>query len=133
MKKDIITYHRYRNSHGRSWRDSMQTAISAKIDDDVMEMVDAECHCSGIKRNRLINLALRWYIEELDEARRDVCNEKKNEKYILNVDISDLTTGELEMLDHICRGFGCEKEVIVKHLVRMMLHDYDKNPYKYMP
>lgn len=74
MEKDILRYHRYQDSHGRSWCGSQQKAISAKIDHSIMDMVDAEVATSGVTRNRLINLALKWYLTELDDARRRVAS-----------------------------------------------------------
>lgn len=133
MKKDIITYHRYRDSRGRSYCGADQVAISAKIDSGNMAAMDAEMYASGIKRNRLINMAVKWYLEELDEARREICEGGHIGKYILNVDVSDLPAEELERLDHICKGFGCTKERFALHALRLALRDYDKNPYRYMP
>lgn len=39
-----------------------QKAISAKIDGDIFEMVEAYCKRNGMKRNRLINLAMSEYL-----------------------------------------------------------------------
>lgn len=133
MKKNIITYHRYHDSRGRSFYGSDQVAISAKIDSGNMAAMDAEMATSGVKRNRLINLAVKWYLEELDEAREKSALGNVDDKYILSVDMADLTGEELEALRHICRSFGCTQDVLVRHLIRMMVHDYDKNPYRYMP
>lgn len=133
MKKDIITYHRWFDSHRRSWHDPMQHAISAKIDNKTFEMAEEECRVSGVKRNRLINLALKWYIQELGEAREKRVLENIDDKYILKIDMADLTGEELDALQHICRGFGCNQDVLVRHLIRIMIQDYDKNPYRYMP
>lgn len=133
MEKNIITYHRYHDSRGRSYYGVDQVAISAKIDNPIMAMVDAECNCTGIKRNRLINIALEWYLEELDEAREKSALGNVDDKYILSIDMADLTGEELNALQHICRGFGCDQATLVRHLIRMMVGDYDKNLYKYMP
>lgn len=72
MEKDILKYHQYRGSYGRSWHGSLQKPISAKIDYSIMDMIDAEVATSGVTKNRLINLALKWYLTELDDARREV-------------------------------------------------------------
>lgn len=133
MDKDIITYHRYHDSRGRSYYGVDQVAISAKIDSGNMKAMEAESAASGIKRNRLINLAIKWYLNELDDARRRVCEGGDSQKYILNIDTSNLTRGELEKLDHICRGFGCTLERFVQHTLSVALMDYDKDPYRYMP
>lgn len=133
MDNDIITYHRYHDSRGRSYSGADQVAISAKIDSGNMAAMEAEMAASGVKRNRLINLAIKWYLRELDNARREVCERAAAGKYILNVDASSLPTGELEKLDHICRGYGCTKERFALHALELALRDYDKNPYRYMP
>lgn len=39
-----------------------QKAISAKIDGDTFEMLEAYCKRNNMKRNRLINLATSEYI-----------------------------------------------------------------------
>lgn len=70
MEKDILQYHKYGGSRGRCYMGSNQRAISAKIDNGIMFELDMECAASGLKRNAIINLALKWYIQELDEARK---------------------------------------------------------------
>lgn len=133
MERDIITYNRRGQFCERSYGSATQTAISAKMDASTMAAMDAEMECTGVKRNRLINLAVRWYLEELDNARRERCVASSREKYILNIDTSDLATGELEKLDQICLGFGCTKERFALHALGIALRDYDKNPYRNMP
>ena len=88
---------------------------------------------SGVTRNRLLNLSVKWYLTELDEARRRVACGSPGQKYTLNVDMSDLTTGELETLGHICHGMGCTMEVLVLNAVKVMVNDYSKSPMKWMP
>lgn len=88
---------------------------------------------SGVTRNRLLNLSVKWYLTELDDARRRVASGSPVQKYILNVDMSDLTTGELETLGNICHGMGCSMEVLVLNAVKVMLQDYGKSPMKWMP
>lgn len=39
-----------------------QKAISAKIDGDIFEMLEAYCKRNSMKRNRLINLAMSEYL-----------------------------------------------------------------------
>lgn len=98
-----------------------------------MDMIDSEVAASGVTRNRLLNLSVKWYLTELDDARRRVASGSPGQKYILNVDMSDLTTGELETLGHICHGMGCTMEVLVLNAVKVMANDYNKNPMKWMP
>lgn len=133
MKTDILSYHRWLDSHGRSWHDPQQKAISAKIDHGTWNMMEAECNASGVKRNRLINMAVKWYINQLDDARRMVAECGYPDKYILNIDMSTLPVEELERFRHICNGFGCDAATLIRHAVRIMIADYDKNPYRWMP
>lgn len=133
MDNDIITYHRYKSCGTRSYYGTDQVAISAKIDAANMTAMEAEIAATGIKRNRLMNMAIKWYLEELDNARRRVAEGYNITKYILNVDVSDLSTGELEKLEQICRGFGCTKERFALHALGLALRDYDKNPMRYIP
>lgn len=130
---DILRYHRYKGSRGRSMWQPQQRAISAKIDDDIDAEVTKEMGASGIKRNTLINISLRWYLAELDEARRRSSEGYSSIKYILNIDMKDLTCEELEKLKHICRGLGCSEERFIINLLHMALKDYDNNPIRYMP
>lgn len=98
-----------------------------------MDMIGSEVAVSGVTRNRLLNLAVKWYLTELDDARRRVASGSPGQKYTLNVDMSDLTTGELEALGNICHGMGCTMEVLVLNAVKVMVNDYDKNPIRWMP
>lgn len=41
-----------------------QKAISAKIDNNIFEMMEAYCKRNNMKRNRLINLAIDSYLSE---------------------------------------------------------------------
>lgn len=139
MKKNILDYHRWNNSRGRSYYGSNQHPISAKIDLYTWGMMQDEQKASGIKINSLINLAVRWYIEELDEARRAAAISSPPEnfnggtsenckKYIL----SQLTIGETNKLTQICRNLGMNLEDMPLHLVRMMLETYDEKPFLYL-
>lgn len=130
---DILRYHRRGGSRERSAYQPQQRAISAKIDDDIDDEVDKEMRTSGIKRNALINMSLRWYLAELDEARRRSVEEQGRMKYILGITMEDFTGEELEKLKHICRGFGCSEEHFAANLLHMALKDYDNNPIRYMP
>lgn len=130
---DILHYHRNGGSRGRSMWKPQQHAVSAKIDDDVDEAVGKEMQATGIKRNALINMSLRWYLAELDEARRRSVEGLCNNKYTLGIDTKDFTGQELAKLKHICRGFGCSEEHFVANLLHMALKDYDNNPIRYMP
>lgn len=130
---DILRYHRYKGSRGRSMWQPQQRAISAKIDDDIDAEVTKEMSASGIKRNTLINISLRWYLAELDEARRRSAEGYSSTKYILNIDMKDFTGEELEKFKHICRGLGCSEGGFIINLLHIALKDYDNNPIRYMP
>ena len=93
MEKDIITYHRRGQYCERSYGNPTQIAISVKMDVSNMAAMDAEMKCTGTKRNRLINLAVKWYLQELDDARREVCGISPREKYILSPGKSELPAG----------------------------------------
>lgn len=75
MEKNILKYHQNGGSRGRSWNGCQQKAISAKLDNYVSDMVDSEIRATGVSRNALINMALKWYLEELDEARLQSCSD----------------------------------------------------------
>lgn len=137
--KDILTYHRYGGSRGRSPYGSLQTAISARIDNSTMTGLDMEAAASGLKRNAIINLAIKWYIQELDDARR--CSSSNvytqggaqhgvaSHERLLNM---ELTCGEISKLANICSQLGTNVDDLTTRLVRRMLKEYDQSPFKYM-
>lgn len=139
MKDNIINYHRWNNSRGRSSMGVCQHPISAKIDLYTWGLMQDEQRASGVKINSLINLAVRWYLDELDEARHAAaCGihaenlkgvTKDNAlKYIL----SKLTDYEADKLKHICKGLRIPLEDLPLHLVREMLENYDEKPFSYL-
>lgn len=139
MKRNILTYHRWNNSRGRSRFGVYQHPISAKIDIPTWGMIEDEQRTSGIKINSLINLAVKWYIEELDEARHAAsCGTHAENpegvtaesfvKYIL----AQLTEYEADKLKHICKGLRISLEDLPLHLVREMLENYDEKPFAYL-
>ena len=137
--KDILTYHRYGGSRGRSWHGSLQTAISARIDNRVMKEMEKETSATGVKRNSLINMALTWYLQELDEARRCCSSNVYTQICRCNGDTShesllfkELTCGEFEKLVHICRSLGTNVDDLTTRLVRKMLEEYDQAPFRYI-
>lgn len=133
MEKDILKYHHNGGSRERSYYGCQQKAISAKLDNNVSDMVDSETRASGVSRNALINMSLKWYLEELDEARRLRATGVPGVKYILDVDMADLTCGELESLEFIAKTMGCTMEVIVRNAVKVMLQDYNEHPTRWIP
>ena len=139
MKDNILNYHRWNSDRGRSRFGVSQHPISAKIDILTGGMIQDEQRTSGVKINSLINLAVKWYIEELDEARHATAcgiHAENSEgvtkdqaiKYILN----QLTDYEADKLKHICKGLRIPLEDIPLHLVREMLENYDDNPFLYL-
>lgn len=137
--KDILTYHRYGGSRGRSWQGSLQTAISARIDNRVMEEMEKETSATGVKRNSLINMALTWYLQELDEARRycssNVYTQDSTQHRISSHErllCMELTSGEFSKLLHICKSLGTNVDDLTTRLVRKMLEEYYQAPFRYI-
>lgn len=50
-----------------------QTPISVKLDQEVYDAIELEMRATGAKRNRIINVAVLEYLNNLDEARRRKC------------------------------------------------------------
>lgn len=50
-----------------------QTPISVKLDQEVYDAIELEMRVTGAKRNRIINVAVLEYLNNLDEARRRKC------------------------------------------------------------
>lgn len=133
MEKDILQYHRYGGSRERSYYGCQQKAISAKLDNNVSDMVDSEMKATGVSRNALINMSLKWYLEELDEARRLMATQEPGMKYILNLDLKDLTGEELKDLEFISRSMGGTMETIALNAIKVMLREYNQAPMRWMP
>lgn len=47
--------------------------ISVKLDIHTAAALDAEMNATGVKRNRLINKAVDFYLKHLDDERRKAC------------------------------------------------------------
>lgn len=52
---------------------STQTPISVKLDQEVYDAIEQEMRATGAKRNRIINVAVLEYLNNLDEERRRKC------------------------------------------------------------
>lgn len=50
-----------------------QTPISVKLDAEVFDALELEMRATGAKRNRIINVAVQEYLNNLDEERRRKC------------------------------------------------------------
>lgn len=50
-----------------------QTPISVKLDQEVYDAIELEMRATGAKRNRIINVAVLEYLNNLDETRRKKC------------------------------------------------------------
>lgn len=59
-----------------------QKAISVKINYGVLDELDKEVSASGIKRNKLINRAIWYYIRNKDNQRKYMCNIMTDREYI---------------------------------------------------
>lgn len=139
MDKYILNYHHDKSSIGRSSHGSLQKAISAKIDCSLLEDIDAEKRTTGVTTNRLINMALGWYLRELDEARREAADgtmgknlplmdESQIEEYILPLLASD----DRPRFMNYCRVRKASPLCIVGEAVKMLLDDYDKRPFSHL-
>lgn len=52
---------------------STQTPISVKLDQEVYDAIEQEMRATGAKRNRIINVAVLEYLNNLDDERRRKC------------------------------------------------------------
>lgn len=50
-----------------------QMPISVKLDQEVYDAIELEMRATGAKRNRIINVAVLEYLNNLDETRRRKC------------------------------------------------------------
>lgn len=65
-----------------------QKAISARIDNDLLEELDIESSIGGIPKNRIINEALRFYFDLLDTRRRFLMSGDTVERSVLNAQLT---------------------------------------------
>lgn len=139
MDKCILNYHRNHSSIGRSSHGSLQKAISAKIDCSLLEDIEAERRTTGVPTNRLINMAVRWYLQELDEARREAAHGTKEKnlptvteeaavKYIL----SRLTAIDRMRFLNYCKVRKVSPLRIIGEAINRLLDDYDKRPFSHL-
>lgn len=137
--KDILYYHRKNSSTTRSSHGSSQKAISAKIDGGVLKDIEAERQTTGVTTNRLINMAVRWYLHELDKARREAAYSLKGKnlsfmsedaavKYILNL----LSDHDQKRLLNIAKVKGLALELAIMDALEAYIDDYDKRPFSYL-
>lgn len=139
MDKYILNYHFYHSSVGRSSHGSLQKAISAKIDCSLLDDIDAEKRTTGVTTNRLLNMATKWYLHELDEARREAAHgtmgknqptttEEAAVKYIL----SELTAIDRMRFLNYCKVRKVSPLRIIGEAINRLLDDYDKRPFSHL-
>lgn len=138
-QQDILTYHRSGGGRGPSYYGPEQKAIGCKLDLAILDKVEAEQDVSGIKKNALINMALKWYLDELDEERSRVAHGTPGQKYILQSGntldsflAKHMTCGEVDELNHICRQMGASLESITEKVLRHFIEDYRKRPFAWL-
>lgn len=78
-------------------------------------------------------MSLKWYLEELDEARLSSATQVPGMKYILKLDLKDLTGEELKELEFISRSMGGTMETIALNALKVMLREYNQVPMRWMP
>lgn len=134
--KDILTYHRTGGSRGRH-TSANQLAISARLDSDVANAIAEEERTSGTKRNALLNMAVSWYLIELDDARRAHCCNVYTEGGHAAYSHERLLTGrltcsQLSKLHHICTSLNVSVDDLVYRLLDRLLESYDERPMLYL-
>lgn len=134
--KDILTYHRQGGDRGRHTSPN-QLAISARLDSDVAYLLNEEMAASGTKRNALINLATRWYLTSLDDARRAHAHGGTGVDGTMSTSHERLLTGtlssaELSKLHHIATALNVSVDELVDRLVYKLLDEFDRKPMAYM-
>lgn len=139
IQQDIITYHLTGGMRGPSYYGPEQKAIGCKIDLGILDMVEAEQAVSGVKKNALINMALKWYLDELDEERSRKTHGSAASKYILQSGSTldsflakHMTCGEVDELNHICRQMGVTIDGITEKVLRHFIEDYRKRPFAWL-
>ena len=139
MDKYILDYHRENSSIGRNRIGSSQKAISAKIDCSLINDIEVERRITGVTTNRLINMAVKWYLQEIDEARREEAhrtmgknlppmNEEAAVKYIL----TDLPGNGYRRFLNYCKVLNASSLSVIGKAVMTLLDDYDKRPFSHL-
>lgn len=132
--RNILQFHREK---GRRYRHqtSSQTAVSARLDTEIIEALANEASVSGIRRNSLLNMAVQWYIQSLDDARRNSVSR-------IYGDTDDLSNGDLEMslaktlpcsalskLLHASSALNCTVDELAVLAIERLLKDFDNKPF----
>lgn len=64
-----------------------QKAISAKLEHEVLEELERESFTSGKKKNRIINDAIRMYVDMQDLKRYLACIRTESQRFNMTCDI----------------------------------------------
>lgn len=140
MSMDILRHHHAYINAARRERTPSQRAISAKIDNRIDAMVEDEMRHSGIKRNTLINAALEWYLNAIDDARNTPSSPwQESEPHPAEVDSGDkyilsrLTQTNKEFLKHLNAQMGVPLYHAISLGLLLLERDYNERPFRYLP
>lgn len=120
----------------RSWYGAEQKSLHVKMYFDVLEQLDKEAAVDGTPRNALINQACEYYVQQLDDERREAASGKAREctrcvKFDERV-CTIVSTNVAEKLEHIARGLGCYPDRAAALLLERAVMEYDDRPFAYM-
>lgn len=136
MEKTILQYHRdclyHRGSQGRV----TQKPISARINYVTLLDIEQEERVSGMKRNTLINAAVKWYLSQLDQERRykahgvytSSCTSGSSTS-IADAIRHHLDTEQWQHLEHIRRQLQADTNETVIRLLEFAMREYDNKPF----
>lgn len=120
----------------RSYYGVEQKSLHVKMYFDVLEQLDKEASVDGTPRNQLINQACEYYVQQLDEERREAssskalkCTPSANRMGWVQ---AELTAGRYEQLEFIARSLGCDVDRAAELLLERAVKDYNGRPFAYM-
>ena len=136
MEKTILQYHRECLRHCGSHRHVTQKPISARINYVTLLEMEYEEKESGMKRNTLINAAVKWYLSQLDKERqykpRNVYTTScKSGSAISVVDALRqlLNIEQWQHLEHIRRQLQAVTDETIVRLLEFAMREYDNKPF----
>lgn len=103
---------------------------------DVLENLDKESAVDGTPRNTLINQACEYYVQQLDEERREASSGRAREctpnVSMANCVTVELNTGVAQNLQYIAKQMGCTVDIAAEILLDRAVTEYGKRPFSYL-
>ena len=136
MEKTILQYHYECLWHRGNQGSVTQKPISARINLVTLLDMEQEELVSGMKRNTLINAAVKWYLSQLDHERRNKAHNVYTSSCTSGSAISivdairhHLDTEQWQHLEHIRRQLQADQDETILRLLEFAIREYNNKPF----